>query len=160
MVPPWFVRALGAGTSAGTKPYPGAVTGAPVAACAGGKAPSRRAAPRPCSAVHSAPFSTVRALCCVSHRLLFSSLPLLKIKLHLVYDKTACSSRGNFCLATPYSSPPHRRWKSHTTRQNPRCRSGAGGRFSGTPALPPAWRDRRSRPPGLWEWQDSSGRYG
>ena len=60
---------------------------------------SRPAAPRPCSAVRSAPVPTSRALCCVVRRLLFSSLPLPKIELHLVYVKILRPSRGNLYLS-------------------------------------------------------------
>lgn len=103
--------------------YPGAVTGAPVAAwsrsgdihrCAEG----RCAAPRPCSAASSAPVSTLRALCGVPHRVLFSSLPLHVVELCLVYAKNLPPSTGKFAVNPPASSGEFGA-KAHKIRRRP-----------------------------------------
>ena len=55
----------------------------------------------------------------------------------------------------PGPLPPQTRWRSRTRLQNPRCRSGAGGRSSEIPSPPPGWRGRRPRPPESWGWRGS-----
>lgn len=148
MVPPWFASA------SRRKPqrvltYPGAVTGAPVAACAEKHPQSARGS--------KTMFSS--ALCTLFHQpgsLPRSSLPTLlftafaKIELYLVYVKTPPSSRGNFSAPRPICPRPRRyirRPPPSTCRGRRRARHKAGPPPASCTARPPG---RASRPGPAW----------